>query len=365
MKIALIGNTNNNNFSIMRYFRDEGIDAHLFPFSNESDHFFPDSDTFELDKWNPYIHPLRFATSATSFYKTPANEIKGTFQDFDYLISSGLTPALLSKAGLRLDIFYSHSYGVEYVGTPSFFDDLKKMPFIKRLAWEYVLWHQKKGLKAARKCIAIPDGITEHVFKEKLKRDFLTAYVPMVYFKGMPDKSQLPDSLITSIERIESSDFSVFSHCRQLWYTPKYKASNTEIAHTKNNDWLVTGFKKFVDESDCKRPLLVLLDYGIDVKHTKDLISELNLDDYVLWIEKSPRKHLMLLLKHVTVGIGEFANQGIWGGTAWEVLSAGKPLLQSINFSNSFHESLFNIDLPPALDVKSERDVYNLSLIHI
>ena len=32
MKVALIGNMNNNNFSIMRYFRDLGIDAHLILF---------------------------------------------------------------------------------------------------------------------------------------------------------------------------------------------------------------------------------------------------------------------------------------------------------------------------------------------
>jgi len=35
IKVLLIGNMNNNNFSIMRYLRDLGIDAHLFLMNND------------------------------------------------------------------------------------------------------------------------------------------------------------------------------------------------------------------------------------------------------------------------------------------------------------------------------------------
>ena len=60
MKIALIGNMNNNNFSIMRYFRDLGADAHLLIYSNDGvgslSHFTPESDTFNIEKWQAFIH---------------------------------------------------------------------------------------------------------------------------------------------------------------------------------------------------------------------------------------------------------------------------------------------------------------------
>ena len=35
MKIALLGNMNNNNFALLRYFRDLGFDAHLLLFKND------------------------------------------------------------------------------------------------------------------------------------------------------------------------------------------------------------------------------------------------------------------------------------------------------------------------------------------
>jgi len=62
MKIALIGNMNNNNFSIMRYFRDLGTDAHLLRWRDDeigpNNHFIPENDTRNMDKWKPYIHKL-------------------------------------------------------------------------------------------------------------------------------------------------------------------------------------------------------------------------------------------------------------------------------------------------------------------
>ena len=59
MKVALIGNMNNNFFSILRYLRDMNIDATLYLFKNDgiddASHFSCESDTFEIDKWRDYI----------------------------------------------------------------------------------------------------------------------------------------------------------------------------------------------------------------------------------------------------------------------------------------------------------------------
>ena len=53
MKIALIGNMNNNNFALMRYFRILGADAHLLLYSNdgkgELSHFKPECDTWDIE----------------------------------------------------------------------------------------------------------------------------------------------------------------------------------------------------------------------------------------------------------------------------------------------------------------------------
>ena len=61
------------------------------------------------------------------------------------------------------------------------------------------------------------------------------------------------------------------------------------------------------------------------------------------------------------MGVGEFHTESglIWGGTGWEVLSCGKPILQSFNFSNESFQLEFGYPPPCILDVKSSEDVPN------
>jgi len=67
----------------------------------------------------------------------------------------------------------------------------------------------------------------------------------------------------------------------------------------------------------------------------------------------------MYLLRHCDIGVGEFIkdNGAIWGGTGWEVLASGKPLLQSMNFTNEEYQKTFGHEPPPILDAKSPEDI--------
>lgn len=123
MKVALIGNMNNNNFAIMRYFRDNGIDAHLLLYSNdginELSHFSPNNDTNQYNKWEPFIHKLSIPNAINSgasfqyqiiFYLRSLfkylvgkqntyipyiskKKLINSFKGYDLYISSGITPA--------------------------------------------------------------------------------------------------------------------------------------------------------------------------------------------------------------------------------------------------------------------------------
>ena len=61
-RIAIIGNMNNNGFSLLRYFRDLGADAYLLTFSTDGvgnlSHFSPEADTWDIDNWKAFIRPL-------------------------------------------------------------------------------------------------------------------------------------------------------------------------------------------------------------------------------------------------------------------------------------------------------------------
>ncbi len=108
MKVAIIGNMNNNNFSLLRYLRDLGINAKLFLFkndgTNESSHFSCSADTFELDKWSPYITRTEILNSQV--------QILGTnfFFNFLFYIIYILHKVFFKKKQLR---YYPSIFGIK------------------------------------------------------------------------------------------------------------------------------------------------------------------------------------------------------------------------------------------------------------
>ena len=138
MKIGLIGNMNNNNFALMRYFRDLGADAHLLLYANDGQgslsHFKPECDSWDIGRWQPYIHqtavpnapvaalglPYSWAMGLRSMirswfglndsYVLPVskNKIRSDYAGYDRLIGSGISPATLNRAGIDLDIFFPY-----------------------------------------------------------------------------------------------------------------------------------------------------------------------------------------------------------------------------------------------------------------
>ena len=81
MKLGLIGNMNNNNFAMMRYFRDLGADAHLLLYSNDGkdslNHFTPEADTWEIEQWTPFIHQTDIPNALVAAFDFPLSTAIG------------------------------------------------------------------------------------------------------------------------------------------------------------------------------------------------------------------------------------------------------------------------------------------------
>lgn len=391
-KVALIGNMNNNNFSIMRYFRDLGIDAHLFLFANDGveglSHFIPENDTWDYEKWKPYIHYVDFnidqvSVQENSFfikifylllrirlviknghltknYKSVSNsKIENTFKDYNCFIGSGLSGALLSRIGRRLDIFYPYATGIEYLGSmPTRLDIVQKNP-IKRYMAKSLAQTQEAAIRNARICINGEMSLTKKTFNE-IGVEFISINIPMVYNQeNISDNTLLSKKVLKIREEIQSCDFALFNHSRQLWKQKDEYSKREWESRSKHNEWLfrsIAGLKK-------KRPKLnfklFVLEYGEDVNESKNFCIELGIDDRVVWLPKMPRKELMLLLTYCQIGVGEFYTDSnvVWGGTGWEILASGKPLLQGFNFRDGEFEKNFGHKPPPMLQVEKETDI--------
>lgn len=162
------------------------------------------------------------------------------------------------------------------------------------------------------------------------------------------------------IEASRKSQFVVVSHARLMWSKPSGCSDSEWASQNKNNDKLVYAFSRLMLERPQLSPILVLFEYGQDIDETKSLIERLGITGSVYWAPKSERKHIIELISKADVGIGEFYDiDGVlWGASALEVMSCGKPVIQGLSFSSDSFYNAYGFPLPPILAAKSSEEIF-------
>jgi hypothetical protein len=388
MKIALIGNMNNNNFALMRYFRDLGADAHLLLYSNDGtgtlSHFRPESDTWEIERWLPYIHTTPIPNAPISAFDFPLSwlwafralmsnwlgrsesctqpisrrVISQTYSGYDKLIASGISPATLRRTGISLDIFYPYSTGVEFLNTGEFTSRSKRMFGLNRFIIDGIAQLQKSGIRSSKNVLNYEMGLTQDVLLNIGVQPHKLA-IPMVYSKESLPENPPNQRLRDASSVIANSKFTLLHHSRLMWRNPGAYSREDWKKENKNNNWLIHSFADFLN---CRRhlnPILFIVEYGPDVAVTKQLVAELGIEANIQWLPKMQRKELMWLLSRVTIGVGEFYDvpRTLWGGTGWECFVCGKPLLQGFNFVDGEFEQIYGHPPPSMLRVRRCEDI--------
>jgi hypothetical protein len=387
MKIALIGNMNNNNFAMMRYFRDLGADAHLLLYSNDGkgtlSHFTPEADTWEIERWSSFIHQTDIPNALIAALDFPIStliglwskmrriagyqdspgcavtraQIRRAYYGYDRLIGSGSTPAALSRIDRELDVFYPYSLGVEFLGAHHFRSSLRG-PLYRRYLYNAVRRQQLRGISHAR-CVVSTDRDVTGIVLEGNGIKNIHQTIPMVY-NGETIPAIPPTSLLNNVESaLPGVGISILHHARLMWKRSEALSDEEHLISTKNSDWLIYALAKFVAARPNLRPHLFIVEYGPDVEPTKELVLQLGIQKFVTWLPKMARRELMWLLRRVSVGVGEFMNPPcmIWGGTGWESLASGKPLLQAFRFEEGEFERIYGYPPPPMLPVRTEEDL--------
>lgn len=378
LKIALLGNMNNNNFALMRYFRDAGYDAHLFYFSNEDAgtlaHFHPQNDTTNWEKWKQFVHKLSFPNDLSSglsramqlpiilynifrpglYKKIKAflyanKELRGIFQSFDFIIGSGITPAAAGRLGLRLDIFYPYGNGVEFFNSKSMQDAKLSKNVFKKLIACMVQNAQKKGIQSARYTTNAEVGLTEQSLKSiGVKSEKL--FIPMVYVDE-GDEMAFDGVKMSG----NNSEITILHHCRHHWCM----SVNEKAHHSKHNEWVFEAVAHLVRAHPCMSIKLVMFEYGKDVSASKEMCASLGITDHITWLPIQPRKQIINIMKNCDIVIGEFyeIHNVLWGGTAWEAMAMAKPLIQGYKFYGDEFTKIFNSEEPPFHKVATPGDL--------
>ena len=335
----------------MRYFRDLGVDAHLFMYKNEQELFLPENDTYEIDKYQPYIHvlPLKANTQGLLFLKKV--ELKEMFKDFDSFIGCGMAPAIFLKLGIELDIFIPHDDGLENTVYP----ELSFKQLFRSIARSYVVKVQVKGLQEnTKKVIAseIQEVQSDSISRLNLSKKCINKYLLMVYREELKESDEIRE--ISAI--LKKYDFIVFSHTRHIWHKRWITNELMEKYGGKGLDKLIIGYGSFIKKNPQSNALLVLFEYGSDVDDAKEIIRELQIEKHVLWLKRMPRKEILQLIDYADIVV-DALSATMWGGVGWEGLSRGKILMQNIEQSDEEYYKKMGHNLPFIMRANSSKRV--------
>ena len=345
MKIALIGNMNNVFFTGMRYFRDLGMDAHLFMYKNEYNHFKPENDTYRINEYKQFIHTLSIANSGKGLILSSTNTIKKELEDYDFFIGCGIAPALFEKIGYQLDIFVPYSDEIELTTQDTF--QIKNI--FKYHIRRYTVNQQIKGIQNTKKIIssAMLQKTNDTIKKLNLENKLVKKYILSVYREDTNPISQYQDLRVTN-------DLVLFSNIRHHW---KYSSEEDRRKNgSKGVDKLIIGYSQFVKNNPDTTSILILFEYGRDVDASKELISQLNIEKHVKWFPLMPRKEILTLMKNADLVVGSLSD-AMFGGVGFEGLSCGKILVHSLLQTDKEYYNALGHEPPFIMRTNSSEDV--------
>lgn len=349
MKVALIGNMNNANFAAMRHLRDQGVDAHLLMYSDETEHFYPQHDTWHWEKWSSYVRQLPISNGGLDSLLVSERVVRRELDGFDAYIGNGISPVLFRKMGRQLDLFLPYAEGVEFV-----IHHLTRwskpvstaFSLMRRGMMEAALKNNVKAVGSA--------NLHDHSQETFKRLGIAPLNLPLLalYGEPLPPLDRLPSHVAPLVQRMQQANLVVFSHVSQIW-------KNLPVPHFmggvgKRNNWLVEGFARYSKQAGGSDALLCLFDYGVDVPATKALVRELGIEAQVIWFPRMSRREIACLLPHVDIGGSEFAGM-YWGGCGWEFLATGVPMLHQLCDAEQYEES--GTSLPPFFNVDSPGDI--------
>ena len=162
MKIACIFNMNSNMFTIARFLRDKGYDAHLL-LMNEDDHFLPKADSF-TEEYRSFTHYLDWWPKEPlpdgRWTNVTPRKLRKDLKDYDVLIGCGFAPAFIEYSGRQMDLFIP--YGSDFYEVP-----FKKMwPARKNTINNLYPALQKKGIENSKYVVFDYTTEQEPVFKK-------------------------------------------------------------------------------------------------------------------------------------------------------------------------------------------------------
>jgi hypothetical protein len=325
MKVALIGNMNNNANNIAHYLLDLGIECDVLFFANEAGHFCPESDNVVPVRYN--AKQLKWGGYA-SYFTTPAAAIRADLAEYDFLIGSRLAPAYVAKSGRVLDIFMPtggdlHTVPVWNGWMPR--DLVKYFGFAR-------IQRQAIGKVRALYWDDTNDELEATIASYTAGLPRMVHGIPTVYhpeYEGpMLEVRQGRSEWLGRFRAArKGADFFFVSHVKHVW-TPEGIAHYGRY-HEKGNDQIVRALAAYYQANPSKQIRIAFFKYGIDHTATRTLARDLGVDDYITWFPRLPRREIMIGIEVADAVIGELARSWFSYGTIYEAMVMRRAVLHN------------------------------------
>ena len=140
-----------------------------------------------------------------------------------------------------------------------------------------------------------------------------------------------------------------FSSTRHFW-----QGKNSLLSDYKGNDIILRSFARYLEISSDKGSRLILVRKGPDVKESEDLIQELGIDDYIVWVDEMKRDSLWVYYEGASICLGQFGTP-VLTFAAVEPLSRATPCVSFFGDVNG--DVPFYGTVPPVFNSNNHEEI--------
>jgi hypothetical protein len=325
IKVAIIGNMNNNAVNLARYLQDAELDCTVLFYPHELDHFKPLSDGYTANTlpnrtldWGRY----------QDVYTVSGKRIARDLESFDFLIGSRLAPIFVQKAGRRLDVFMPTGGDIWTVPVFSGFTPSNLAKFL------FFSGKQQLGIQASRAIFFDrTNNETETVIAPVIAG--LPRYehpIPCIYYPEFEGERMLErrnqSALFGALKTIrDKNDLLLIHHVKHLWRTNSVR--QFDVLQEKGNDRILHALVAYKQLKSVKRVHIIMFEYGPDYQASQRLAVELGVEDCITWLPLSPRREIMNVISLCDGVIGELARSWNSYGTVMEAMTMKKPVIHN------------------------------------
>ena len=328
MKILFIGAIRRNGYATVKHLRELGLECDIVLPKDHIPNVFYQNQMNDIPSWVKIMDDRPRSIFLKIMRKLKTNL---RFNSYDFIHSRCLGALFFFKPGIP--------YVEQSVGS-----DMRELAVQSGGSGKRIIRHYRNAKKVI---ISQTDHI--RICKRLNLRNYV--YIPLL----ADSKNYFPDR---STIDFGNYDLTIF-HPAHLDWTYTYgdrsaeKGNNKKYrSSTKGNDRLIKAFCKLV-KSGCKA-LLIMLERGIDVKETKELITDLGITKHVIWRKEMDNLMLRQYFSSVDVVADQF-DCGSLGLIAYGAMLCGAPV---IGFLDEESAKLCYEELPPIINCHSEDQLY-------